>query len=109
KSGSWSGPGRTMTSNPQLAYPSATRFSSFSKSMTSLWKWERVYGIFNSHVHELIPGLHRGYDDLRRPHEGEGRVNAHVGDFCLPDLAVVLIDDTLHHIEDRLRHVIDIQ
>src|SRR5207245_2415113 len=87
----------------------ATRFSSCSKSMASLWKWKWVYGVFNPHVHELVPRLHRQHDYLGSRHECESRVDAHMGDLGLPDLAVVGIDNPLHHVEYRLGHIVDVQ
>src|SRR4051794_13625248 len=77
--------------------------------MSSPGKREWFNGVFDPDVDELVPGLYRSHDDPGCQDENEGGVDTDVSDLSLPDLTVVVVDDTLHHVEDRLRHVIHVQ
>jgi len=60
-------------------------------------KW--VYGVFNPHVYELMPRLYSRYEYLGCADEYKWSVDSHVRDFRLPDLAIVVVDNFLHHIQ----------
>src|SRR5262249_50964554 len=77
-------------------------------SMASLRQWEWVYGILDPHVHELRTRLDGVDQDLGHAHDRKGGPDLHMGDLCLANLPVILVDDLLHLIEYRLGHVVHI-
>jgi len=67
--------------------------------MMSLREGKWVYGVFNPHVYELMPRLNSRYEYLGCADEYKWSVDSHVRDFRLPDLAIIVVDNFLHHIQ----------
>ncbi len=62
--------------------------------MMSLREGTWVYGVFNPHVYELMPCLYSRYEYIRFANEYKWSVDSHVRDFRLPDLAIIVVDNS---------------
>jgi hypothetical protein len=66
--------------------------------MMSLRKGKRGYGVFNPHVYELTPRLYSRYEYPRCADKYEWGIDSHVRDLRLPDLAIIVIDNSLQYV-----------
>jgi hypothetical protein len=62
--------------------------------MMSLREGKWVNGVFNPHVYELMSRLYSRHEYLGCADEYKWSVDSHVRDFRLPDLAIMVVDNS---------------
>src|SRR5579883_1400992 len=80
-----------------------------SRSMASRGKLSLRRGVLDADVNELFADRKRVQDHLRHTSYPESAVDACLGVFRVPYLAIVLIDDPVQGIADGFHHVIVIE
>src|SRR5437879_945770 len=94
-----------MTTYPSSRYCLAI----CSSSMFSLGQLDKVRGILASHVQELISLAVAVEQDSRTPANLHRSVTAHLNRLRIANLPVVVVDELVQRVADRLEHIVFIK